>query len=87
MDDGEHPLQFSQVFQLVPENGTYYVYVLYPPLASHGDTDKKGQAERYLPSESGLISAGSRIFLVFVLIVTVRVPHVVPRVESVVIQK
>jgi len=25
VDDGEHPLQFSQVFQLIPEGGSYYV--------------------------------------------------------------
>ncbi|EPQ58553.1 nuclear transport factor 2 [Gloeophyllum trabeum ATCC 11539] len=25
VDDGENPLQFSQVFQLIPEGGSYYV--------------------------------------------------------------
>ena len=28
VDDSQNPLQFSQVFQLVPEGGTYYVCVL-----------------------------------------------------------
>jgi hypothetical protein len=32
VDDGVNPLQFSQVFQLIPEGGSYYVYV-YPSLA------------------------------------------------------
>lgn len=27
VDDGPNPLSFSQVFQLVSDNGTYYVYV------------------------------------------------------------
>lgn len=27
VDDESNPLSFSQVFQLIPENGTYYVYV------------------------------------------------------------
>ncbi|KZT20279.1 nuclear transport factor 2 [Neolentinus lepideus HHB14362 ss-1] len=26
VDDGENPLQFSQVFQLIPEGGSYYVF-------------------------------------------------------------
>jgi len=25
IDEGEHPLQFSQVFQLIPDGGSYYV--------------------------------------------------------------
>ncbi|KZS98903.1 nuclear transport factor 2 [Sistotremastrum niveocremeum HHB9708] len=25
VDDSEHPLQFSQVFQLIPDGGSYYV--------------------------------------------------------------
>ena len=28
MDDSQNPLQFSQVFQLIPDAGSYYVYVL-----------------------------------------------------------
>ena len=27
VDDSQNPLQFSQVFQLVPDGGSYYVYV------------------------------------------------------------
>ena len=27
VDDGEHPLQFSQVFQLIPDGSSYYVCV------------------------------------------------------------
>ncbi|KAI0263710.1 nuclear transport factor 2 [Gloeopeniophorella convolvens] len=26
VDDGENPLQFSQVFQLIPDGGSYYVF-------------------------------------------------------------
>ncbi|KAF8955444.1 hypothetical protein BDZ97DRAFT_1674006, partial [Flammula alnicola] len=26
VDDGENPLNFSQVFQLIPEGGSYYVF-------------------------------------------------------------
>ncbi|KAH9842987.1 nuclear transport factor 2 [Rhodofomes roseus] len=26
VDDNQHPLQFSQVFQLVPEGGSFYVF-------------------------------------------------------------
>jgi len=26
VDDNQHPLQFSQVFQLVPEQGSFYVF-------------------------------------------------------------
>ncbi|KAH8117619.1 hypothetical protein DFH11DRAFT_1576163 [Phellopilus nigrolimitatus] len=26
VDGGEHPLQFSQVFHLIPDEGSYYVY-------------------------------------------------------------
>ncbi|TFK43017.1 nuclear transport factor 2 [Crucibulum laeve] len=26
VDDGENPLQYSQVFQLIPDNGNYYVF-------------------------------------------------------------
>ncbi|KAF9821618.1 hypothetical protein IEO21_00464 [Rhodonia placenta] len=26
VDDSTNPLQFSQVFQLIPDNGSYYVY-------------------------------------------------------------
>jgi len=26
VDDSENPLQFSQTFQLMPDNGSYYVY-------------------------------------------------------------
>ncbi|KAI0736806.1 nuclear transport factor 2 [Fomitopsis betulina] len=26
VDDNQHPLQFSQVFQLVPESGSFYVF-------------------------------------------------------------
>ncbi|GJE87964.1 nuclear transport factor 2 family protein [Phanerochaete sordida] len=26
VDDGANPLQFSQVFQLIPESGSYYVF-------------------------------------------------------------
>ncbi len=27
VDGGENPMQFSQVFHLIPEGGSYYVYV------------------------------------------------------------
>lgn len=30
VDDSPNPLQFSQVFQLIPDGGSYYVYV--PPV-------------------------------------------------------
>ena len=29
VDEGENPLAFSQIFQLIPEGGSYYVYVLF----------------------------------------------------------
>lgn len=42
VDDSPNPLQFSQVFQLIPDGASYYVYVLliclFQPI-SNLDTD------------------------------------------------
>ena len=54
VDDSQNPLQFSQVFQLVPEGGTYYVcvlpFALHPRLTSHSQ-----QLQRHLPSQLRLM--------------------------------
>lgn len=38
VDDGEYPLKFSQVFQLIPEGGSYYVYVYTNKMMSHSSS-------------------------------------------------
>src|SRR6266849_6587685 len=41
VDDSPNPLQFSQVFHLIPDGGSYYVYVN-PRFAHYWGTDKGG---------------------------------------------
>ena len=35
VDDGEHPMNYTQTFHLIPEGGTYYVSVHYYTTEAH----------------------------------------------------